>query len=57
MPEVSYIRHDDLDGATPKAKLGGKLKQEQQQRDEFDTEDGFLAFALAIYNLLIVSNR
>ncbi len=32
-----------------------KKNQKQQQRDEFDTEDGFVGFALALHNLLIVS--
>ncbi len=63
MPEVSYIRHDDEGRETSRTKLGKKYitpkqrqqqQQTEQQRDEFDREDGLLAYALALYNLLIV---
>ena len=67
--EVSYIRHTD-DGGPGKNDDGysstvsvddkgrRKLSREEEnerQKDEFDTEDGFLAFALVIHNLLLVS--
>lgn len=37
---------------TPKQRQ--QQQQTEQQRDEFDREDGLLAYALALYNLLIV---
>ncbi len=44
MPEIGYQRHEDNVGAT----------KEEGKKNEFDTEDGFLAFSLAIHNLLMV---
>ena len=64
--EVSYIRHNDDDPGSGGSKNntesssssnGRKLSREEElgrQKDEFDTEDGFLAFALVIHNLLLV---